>query len=1257
MPALSDTFPAISAPYLGGEPMYATFAVGQTIADVMGPDMPANLRVHIGGHEVPRVLWTHVKPRAGVPVNITVDFAGSDNKWVRTIALVIVAVLSFYTGGAVGAAYGAGWGAAAAGAVSIVGTMAVNALIPPAQPSLTPQDGDQFHQLNSLTGTSNQMAPYGVIPAVLGQIRWFPPHAALPYTEISGDDQYLRLMLDLGDGDTDNSDIEIGETPIGTYDDVEWEISKTPTLYTNDIYEAQVSAALNNENDTVQRTTQTQTTEISGDIVFGQGLFGVNAKGNTTYAIAEFALQYRATGSTGAWIPIGDANGLTLTGGLKQYTPATGDARVHVRNSERKTLRCGFRFKVPAGQYDVVIVRGGTIFETGTQANAKIDKATWSVLRSINPQNPSTTGTTKLCIRIKATDQLTGVVQNVSVLSAQKVPLWDVANQVWTAPVASTNPAWVSLWLATRCPAVLRRLADNRIDLDAWATWASEPPAANAVIGKVMDGGKQLMDWMTDIMAAGRARLGMNGSLYAPVRDLPQSVHWNTITPANSQGFAWARSYQDLPHAFRCKFTNPEANWQEDERVVYWDGYDETNATRFAPLDLTIVTDPATVWRLGRYHLAQLYLRPITYRCTMDIEHIACRRGKLVEASLPVIERGQAYGYLKAVDGATVTLDKPVTLETGATYAVRARCADGTQVQQSVTGSNAQSRAVSADNVVFGHGVDGTETQLQLQDGDGRRVTSDIDITDVYQTDWQGRVRLSDQERTNAIYANSTDLSGTHWNTYPPPGHPNTPQAPDFGVGPSPDGVNKLTRCYGTPGFNNAQWANNASLADPQVTPSGAYACMFAFAQGTSTYSGWLMYSSPTSGGTGTEVGFNITWDVDGSPIVTVDRGIYRNFQVTPTHDGCYIVTCCTDLIIDGRQQAWIFQPDKTTAGGNAYFGFVQAVYIGAAGTTVDPIAYIPTTDGPVTVRDYVASATGEITLGQPASKGATYEWSGSGTITDPASELTLANALPGAAEGDLYVFGQAGAMTLPLIVRSIRPLNNDRAELLMVDEAPDVLTADSGTPPPFVSSITGKAWCAPPKPPVVHIYASNSAPNNAGVIDSQANVSNGSPSSGIYRFTTHRGGIGCPAVDMPVRLADGTDKRAGDIRVGDVLATADPVTLEPGTATVRYSVTKAMPCVEVETRNRSLICSASAPLPTRNDGLKLAPNVAGRDIATLEGWHQVTVLRSAGTRNVQHIDIDDGCFWCNGILHHNKRARLRAGDPGLVPPRERTIL
>lgn len=117
---------------------------------------------------------------------------------------------------------------------------------------------------------------------------------------------------------------------------------------------------------------------------------------------------------------------------------------------------------------------------------------------------------------------------------------------------------------------------------------------------------------------------------------------------------------------------------------------------------------------------------------------------------------------------------------------------------------------------------------------------------------------------------------------------------------------------------------------------------------------------------------------------------------------------------------------------------------------------------------------------------------------------VTTATALD-VQPGDLYVIGEVSRVVAPLIVRKIEPGDDLTATITAVDAAPDVWTADAGTPPPFVSAISGQAWCAAPLPPVVSIWAGDSAPDDAGIIHARTGVG-GNPQGGIYRIPL-RGG------------------------------------------------------------------------------------------------------------------------------------------------------
>jgi hypothetical protein len=129
--------------------------------------------------------------------------------------------------------------------------------------------------------------------------------------------------------------------------------------------------------------------------------------------------------------------------------------------------------------------------------------------------------------------------------------------------------------------------------------------------------------------------------------------------------------------------------------------------------------------------------------------------------------------------------------------------------------------------------------------------------------------------------------------------------------------------------------------------------------------------------------------------------------------------------------------------------------------------------------------------------------------------------------------------------------------------------------------------------------------------------------------------------------------RMAGDIKAGDEMALADEATLEAATGIVTYSERKTATGFRVVTVGGiALVCSDSAPIPTRT-GLILAPQLMGHEVAvrkdeggsSLIGWEKVASVTAVGQIEIQHISINDKCFWAGEskdsfILHHNKIVR-----------------
>lgn len=722
------------------EIVHAEFPVGLTVREILGPEAKA-CHVEIGGMTIPPEWWTHVRPKPGHAVIITRYPEGGNAKSIlRIVAFAALAVGVALISGGAGAilanflpgTFAAGTlsaGILAAG-VGLVGSLLINALIPPSSPNSNTSAASSTNLLKAITGTSNQINRFGAVPCAVGFVLYYPPYAALPYTELSGDDQYLRCLFDLGAGDPDPSDMKIGDTDLASYTDVETEIGTNPGLFSQDVTEAAANNALNTDGNTATRTSSADTDELSIDLGYGSGLFGIDTAGKTISVTCRVKVEYSSAGA-GVWTTI-----LPGTSGLTVSTPAAtanGDGTIHVVNGERKAIRVGLRWKVTHGQYDVRVTRVATDWGT-SDPSTRVGDLTWTVIRSIRYSTVSTTGTKKIAIRIKATDQLSGNIDQFNCILSQSVPVWHSDTSTWVTEF-SDNPAFIFRWLLRDCPANPRRIDASRIDDDVLIDWAAECDAKEFTYSNTLDQATTLYALIKDVAAAGRASFNIGNGKYGVIRDELQDTPEQVFTPRNSWGFGGNRALPDVIHALRVQFINEEASFQQDERIVYDDGYGDpdmvaadpslTLATNFEQLTIAGCTNANGAWRLGRYHLAVSRLRPNTYFWNADVENLVCSRGDLVQFANDVIGVGLAQGRITqtvAVDPtdpsnpniSAILLDEKVLGETGTPYAVRIRKQDGsivvTQVTLPVYGeethllnlSTAQSGVNPGDLVLFG---------------------------------------------------------------------------------------------------------------------------------------------------------------------------------------------------------------------------------------------------------------------------------------------------------------------------------------------------------------------------------------------------------------------------------------------------------------------------------------------------------------------------------------------------------------------------
>lgn len=352
-----------------------------------------------------------------------------------------------------------------------------------------------------------------------------------------------------------------------------------------------------------------------------------------------------------------------------------------VTGKQSAALRKSVRFKVEKGQYDIRIRR---ITPDATDDNT-FDEAVWTALRVTRYAYPvKMKGVAMTAIRIRASNQLNGVVDRLNGVVHSILPDWD--GTAWVDQPTS-NPA--SLYRhVLQGAGNARPLQDNRIHLDRLQDWHARAAAAGREFNAVIDYDVSVREILQDIAAAGRASPTILDGKWAVVEDTPQSVPVQHFTPHNTYGFQGQKAFDDIPQALRVRFINRNKGWMQDERLVFDDGYSESTATKYETLSLTGITDPVQAWKDGRYHIATARLRPETYAFYCDIEHIVCTRGDLVRLTHDVPLFGLASARVKAlaytddvpakISG--VTLDNAVPMQPQKDYAVRFRKSDGTSL-------------------------------------------------------------------------------------------------------------------------------------------------------------------------------------------------------------------------------------------------------------------------------------------------------------------------------------------------------------------------------------------------------------------------------------------------------------------------------------------------------------------------------------------------------------------------------------------------
>jgi len=780
-------------------------AAGATLAEIVDLEGVEQFCpvVKLNGEAIKREFWTAVRPKAGV--TITIEYmpmggGGGGSNVLKIVLMIAVVAFAAFVAPQLIPTLGKPLASVVGAGITLAGNLAINALIPPPSANFKGTSATADEQAFRIVGTRNQSNPFGVVPQVLGQHKIFPSYAAKPYTEIDGNDQFLRLLFAVSHGPVEMGALRIGDTPIDQYDDVEVELYNgdssgfNSSIYPSEVSQENLSILIDKASGWFTRTTDADATEIEVDFTFQRGLVRFKNNGKRVNTTVDFEVQYAPTG-TNDWTvgsnlesfadrditigaaptgsperaferfdrivlekatgdlkylkgearqtagfeltygfnhafmrrrnpqlfgtpaappvprnhypiakievnhgvsviaadkvmderPLSDEKFLEAIGGgssaSTDFTPsadgsdmivtvAAGDLSypISLTDNTSSTKRFKVRFPVTKGTYDVRVRR----ITDDTNSDRLFDKFHWSSLRTFKDTKPvDADDIAMVAMRIRATDQLNGVVDSFNLIAHTIALDWDSTNSWWIERPTS-NPASLYRHIlqgsGTRNP-----LPDARLDIDTLKAWHEANDENGDYFNGIFAGPGTVFRRLQDVSSAGRASFNMLDGKFSVVRDIVQSAPVQHFTPRNSSDFRGTKAFHEQPHALKVRFIDPGNNWQEEERIVFDDGFSEENATIFEELKLIGVTNPEQAWRMGRYHIAVGRLRPETFQINADIENLICTRGDLVRVSHDVPSVGSGFGRI--VDkGTTIIgqeyfdLDSAVSMTAGNNY-------------------------------------------------------------------------------------------------------------------------------------------------------------------------------------------------------------------------------------------------------------------------------------------------------------------------------------------------------------------------------------------------------------------------------------------------------------------------------------------------------------------------------------------------------------------------------------------------------------
>lgn len=627
----------------------------------------------LDGKPVLRKEWgTLVVLRGQVLVFVDVEAlpqgGGGGSNPVRMIAMLAVIVVAavaqqYWLSSAAAASLSAGTASAIgygiSGAVMMIGSALVNALVPAQS---LPSNFDQAAAISAsptytTTAQGNSARLGQAVPEHFGRLVAWPDYGAQPYQEFQGNEQFLYCLLCIGRGEYDIEQIRIEDTPISQFEDVEYEVvgpGQPVNLFpANVITSVEVGGLAMDYNvwtgEFTVNPAGSQVNYVGFDFVTPRGLYYANDSGGLSSVSISVEAQVCEIDDNGTEV------GVWASVVSKTYSGATATPQ---RFSEKAAVAPG-RYKART--------RRTNAEQTSSRYGHNI---VWGGVRGYVKDQRDYGDTTHLAVKMRASSQLTGLSsRKFNVIATRKLPTWN--GSAWSSKVPTRSIAWAAVYAAKEIG-----FTDASLDLDAFlsldAVWAARGDTFDARFDSTTDAWTAI----AKILAAGRARHFLQGGVLRLYRDQAETIPVALFSQRNI-----------IPGSFNIRFALPTDDSADSVEVKYFDAgvwaerrvkakVPTSPGTKPATIELFGVTSRAQAFKEACYHAATNAWRRMFISFSTEMEGFLVSPGDLVAIQHDMPAFGQ-HGEIIEWDGQTARLSEPLTWKDGEAHYIAFRRKDG----------------------------------------------------------------------------------------------------------------------------------------------------------------------------------------------------------------------------------------------------------------------------------------------------------------------------------------------------------------------------------------------------------------------------------------------------------------------------------------------------------------------------------------------------------------------------------------------------